>query len=341
MSYVDIFWKNLQKHGMNFEQAVIESFSTANEIDERNGIDEMFVLLLMQNSYTVEQINIMIQHGADISRNNFAAFGYMLHCTDPDVLRYFLDKYHYDVNLIKNLGPYTSDKIFQLFVEKGLNVNTESIYRIIICVVCEKKFKILIENGINMSDLVDVYLDGYNTPSYTHFAVLVIEKITTDNDMYGICNEKLNKLLVNSICFISKNVIKQIFSMGVDPRYMNNIYLSKICTYIDADQLSEFIDDYGWDIHSVETDLLSDVIYACKLDVAKLFLDRGIKITERAMIASFCNEKCLNFLLQHNPDIQYFSKLFIHDVCKNSNRLGIFKMFIKNGVDMNQVIMDC
>ena len=346
MSYSDIFKELLKEHdGKNsFEQFVIELFAQAKKKDEINGINQMFIEILRSYSYTSENLDTMIQYGADIMHNDGISFFYMLLYGHLSIFIHCVDKYHCDVNFFrKHINFSISDEAFGVLIDRGLNLDDKMLLKKFFYWGSIKKATMLITNGVSIHDLLDLYLDDCSNTKYTDtFPTFVIRKIISDNNMDEICSENINKLLLNAIYYLSTSEIRQIFSMGINPRYANDIYLDKICINIDAHEFSGFIDDYGWDIHADERDLLFAAITGDNFGLAKLFLDRGIKISRGVIIASLRDEKYLNLLVEHDIDIQYYSKFFVDTMTKDEKqKFGIFKIFIKNGVNMNQLIMDC
>ena len=340
---------NKKYNGNNFVEFVKEAFAQTNNNWEN--INEMFLQILISHSCSIEEINIMIEHGADILYKNGSAFCYICQNKDINVLLYFLEKYAPDVNSIKSSYLYRSmtDDAFQILIDKGLIINDNIIYELLSWdpmqydykkIQLGKKIEILIKNGVSISKLIDIYL---SETSYMSFiSSFLLKKIINTNIFYQISCETINKLMNISIdsvylqeeSSLSLEEIRILFNMGADPRYNDDTFFITLCSYVDDPEvLSTLIDEYKWDINAQNSNALIYAINYYKYDIVKLLLDRGSLVTNDAILTSFnridifvengqshghVTTKYLDLLIEYGSDIVRIAKLLVDEIFKKT-----------------------
>ena len=345
MSYLNIFEEIQEKNGKNnFEQNILESLEKAREKNLINGISKMFLEILRENKCTIKEIDMMIEYGADILYKNGRALSYICQNEDSNVVLYYLDKYNFDVNNLKNLGfsfERVGDETLKIIIDKGLVIDDTVLRPLFHGNKSINNFKILIDNGMPIKEFATKFIE-FGNYDMRYMANLILKEIIRTNYDFGSDVGMLSELLkFSAISNFSLEEIRTIFMMGASPRYSDDYYLVLCCYYGDINLVLLMINEYGCDINAQNSRALIVSIYHNNYNTTKLLLDMGINITDDAIIASFDKIEFLELLAKYHTDLNHFYELFFKQIIKSDAKyLDTFKFFIQNGMDANHAILN-
>jgi len=189
----------------NTKQLLSVLFEGAQNIDQSNGINKLFITILKkmgynyhlinsQSSYIRDKISIikkMIELGADPHFNNDISLIYACSYESAEVLKYFIDDYQLKINVIKEkiidnwLG---NADILLVLLENGIVVTNRLIHR----AACNiKSLEILFNHGVSINKLFEHYSEVISIDKIDYF----FDKIK--NSTETIDASIINKFFIN------------------------------------------------------------------------------------------------------------------------------------------------
>ena len=327
-----------------FQQLIKTAFDKSRDIDNKHGIDIMFLQILDDENieWSVEQIKHMIELGADPRYHDDDALFRVGHYSTSDVAAYLIENYNMiidscSIQEIFTYGVKATIDTLRLFLDTGNTIEDRHIYKMIgRCGIID----VLVEKGYDIKKI----LDGISHNP----------KQTEGKDMYRFIIEQLkkeelnlDKVLVNNLFLfaigtgmVTVDDLPIFINAGMDPGYQNDKFFVWLCKF-GYEIPSYFINEYGADVNAYKGYALTNALTANNPLTIKFLLESGIKVTDQHIIYAFDNPENLEMLMKYS-DItgEQISELLVKKLFdKNVSTLRIAKTYINNDVDFNQIIL--
>lgn len=342
--------KKVHNENANFYEMIKWGFDEANKIDNINGINEVFVGILRADTWTIDQVKSMIDMGADPHYNNDLPFALSCVNKTTDVPIFLINQYGVNNSIFEEAFNMASDINRLFLIHNGL-VITDKIIRISLRNYNHKLLHILMEKGISTTKMLEIYSEKYFLQSFEYnysvipheLCLLFLNELKNIN----ICINKnfLTALLISLVsCSMSIADVDLLVNMGANPKFNNDIIFNHVKYHVTDEYFKElisyFVYECNCDINIRESLLLSRSLETNNVTKAKILLDMGITISKKVIESSFIYYEGLLLLLNHNVKISDCINILLEcNYLTHKQKIGILKILVKNGIDLNDTIL--
>lgn len=332
------FLKQYQS-GQNIFALLNDIFLKASIINPINGINNLFFSILRSNTYPLELIKKMVELGADPHYKNDSPFVVSCAYDIIDVPLYFIKEHNIDINVHNESIGFSCRNIdvLKMLLENGLQI-TDSLIKNQINNT-DQSLELLYLHNVSLEKLMLCFLD-LRVPNYNDDIVcFFIDKIEMNESF--IQSEILNNFLINTYQYLGLTLqqIKILIRAGADPRYKNDAAFVISCMKKSDDLKTTiyFLHECGANINANHSYALECAINNDRYETAKFLIESGINVVDHAIKKSYSDKKYLELFINNGIDADRIAKLYIITL---ADSIDFAKALIKNGVDLNQYILN-
>lgn len=331
-------------------------FEKANEIDFTNGINDILIKMLFDRSYTINQIDYIIELGADLTYGQGLHFVAACRSCNKDVIQLFLDRFSPNVqlhnekiceNICRRMGYITGIielveiieiiEIIKLLLNVGFILDNNLLGDLV------KNGSVdiintLLDCGIPFINMLDVYIAHKPYSDRRRNVMIIIDKIKSmpNLNLPSTLLSELLKLFMHNEN-ISLEDIEMMISLGADPRYENDIYLIKCCRWSNVSVPMYFVDVHQCNINAHNSEALHRAIMNDCIENINYLLNNGAKVTDGIINYIIRDRaKYIKLLIEHDISLDYVINLIFGNMPLNEKLVIMF--LLEHGVDMLNII---
>ena len=328
----------------NFQQLVRIAFEKSKEVSDRSGIDRMFFYILREGrEWTVQQVKIMIELGADPRYSEDVPLQVAAGYSTCDVAEYLIDNHGAKIdseNICTAFMRTGTPSTLRMLLDKNFRINDSDI---MFLVHRMDLIEVLLEKGFDIN-LILAKIAFLNPNSCDkRIYPFVINAIKNEN-LITLDNDTLIKLflfVINSgqLTLADAQVF---FSTGINPRHNNDQFFVELCkchTLIPK----YFINEYGADVNAHDGLALANALSADNGSIIKMLLELGATITENHITIALNNHENLDRLNRYgNISKELIAKMLMVKLFDKANKQDrvLAKLLVMDEVDFNDVIWD-
>ena len=292
-------------------------FNEAREIDPINGINDIFIEMLSTRTYSIEQMNFMINFGADPGYCEGLPIVVACRTHRAEIIKMLLDNYHINIEKYNNdLNKIATrigfeDDTLKLLLDNGLVPNKE----LLECRLLRNNIQEinLFDYGIELSSLLHICQNVYRRD----MGRIKDQTVHYILDCIKMSNEILDPILLAKslevfiyYCQISIDEINMMIDKEVDIRYNNDIFMVNMCRWPDVNVLKYLIEVCHCDVNAHNSIGLYNTIYRgyneekrdCTENINYL-LELGCKISDETIgVAIITKAELLKLFIDYGTD---------------------------------------